>query len=197
MTLPTGSTGRLLAMGILLVPFLLLAQFVFVPAWKAYAAEGERIELVRGQLERYQRLSAQLPAMRAQGGQLRDEDLVVPFLVTAPNDALAAAELQERLKAIALAHDGRILSTRVLKGAADGSFERIVVEARLEMTLEGLQDLLLEVETRKPYLFIEELAVMERPRRRGAAPVPTASLDTRLTVYGLRRRAETGGAPRG
>jgi hypothetical protein len=173
MTLPTGSTGRLLAMGILLAPFLLLAQFVFVPAWKAYAAENERIELVRGQLERYQRLSAQLPAMRAQVGRLREEDLV------------------------ALAHDGRILSTRVLKGAADGSFERIVVEARLEMTLEGLQDLLLEVETRKPYLFIEELAVMERPRRRGAAPGPTASLDTRLTVYGLRRRAETGGAPRG
>ena len=197
MRLPTGSTGRLLAMALLLAPLLAVIQFVLVPAWKAYAAQGEQLELVRGQLERFQRLSAQLPAMRVQVARLRDEDLLAPFLVSAPNDALAAVELQERLKAIALAHEGRILSTRVLKGATDGPFERIVVEARLEMTLEGLQDLLREIETRKPYLFIEEIAVMDRPRRRGGASAATASLDTRLTIYGLRRRADTAGASRG
>lgn len=197
MTLPTGSAGRLLAMGLLLAALAVVVQLAVVPAWKAYASQGQRLEIAHGQLERFQRLAAQLPSLRGQVARLRDEDALAPYLVQAPNDALAAAELQERLKAITLAHDGRILSTRVLKGATDGAFERVVVEARLEITLEGLQDLLYEVDTKKPYLFVEELSVMQRPHRRGAQAGAAATLETRLMLYGLRRRADTAGERRG
>lgn len=198
MKLPTGSVGRLLAIGLLLLPVIALLQLVVAPAWRAYQAQAENIEAARHQLERVRRLSAQLPEMRVQIARLRDQDLLAPFLVDAANDALAAVQLQDRLKAIALAHDGRILSTRVLPPAADGAFERVVVDARLEIPLEGLQDLLHEFETRKPYLFIEELSVMSRPRRRGmAAGTAADALDTRVTFYGLRRRAEPAGASRG
>ncbi len=198
MKLPTGSAGRLLAIGLLLVPIVAALQLAVVPAWQAYQAQAEGLEAARGQLERVRRLSAQLPAMRAQVARLRDQDLLAPFLVDAANDALAAVQLQDRLKAIAQAHEGRILSTRVLPPAADGAFERVVVDARLEIPLEGLQDLLHEFETRKPYLFIDELSVMSRPRRRGlSAGAATDALDTRLTFYGLRRRAEPAGGSRG
>lgn len=197
MNLPTGSAGRLLAMGLLLAALAVVVQLAVVPAWNAYASQGQRLEIARGQLERFQRLAAQLPALRGQVARLRDEDALAPYLVQAANDALAAAELQERLKAITLAHDGRILSTRVLKGATDGPFERVVVEARLEITLEGLQDLLYEVETKKPYLFVEELSVMQRPHRRGSQPGAAAALETRVTLYGLRRRADVAGERRG
>ena len=197
MKLPGGSTGRLLALGILLVLLTLVLQLVVAPAWRLYAAQADRLDAAREQLERLQRLSAQLPGMRAGLVRLREQDLLAPFLVSAANDALAAAELQERLKATALAHEGRILSTRVLPGVADGPFERVVVDARLEIPLEGLQDLLHEIETRKPYLFVDELSVMARRQRRGGTAPATEMLETRLTLYGLRRRAETAGVAGG
>jgi len=195
--LPTGSTGRLLAMALLLLPILTLVQFALVPAWHAYAEQGEQLEVERGQLERFQRLAAQLPGMRSQVASLREQDLLAPFLINAANDALAAVELQERLKATTLAHEGRILSTRVLQAVADGAFERVLVDARPEIPLEGLQDLLHEIETRKPYLFVDELSVMARPQRRGAQAAAAEMLETRLTFYGLRRRAEEAGGGSG
>lgn len=193
MTLPTGPTGRLLGIALLLLPILVLVQFVVVPAWKGYAEQGEQLEVARGQLERFQRLAAQLPAMRTQVAQLREQDILAPYLINAANDALAAVELQERLKAIALAHEGRILSTRVLQAVPDGAFERVLVDARLEIPLEGLQDLLHEIETRRPYLFVEELSVMSRPQRRGTQAAAAETLETRLTFYGLRRRPDAAG----
>lgn len=197
MRLPGGSTGRLLAAGVLLALVAAVLQLAVAPALRLHAAQAERLAVAREQRDRFQQLSAQLPAMRTAVARLREQDLLAPFLVSAPNGALAAAELQERLKATALAHEGRILSTRVLPGVPDGPFERVVVDARLEIPLEGLQDLLHEIETRKPYLFVDELSVMARPQRRGGAAGTTAMLETRLTLYGLRRRAETTGAAGG
>lgn len=197
MNLPTGPLGRLAAMGILLTALLAVLQLAVVPAWTAYTAKGQQLDIARDQLERLQRLAAQLPALRTQVARQRDEDPLAPFLLQAANDALAAAELQERLKAITLAHDGRVLSTRVLKGAVDGPFERVVVEARLEMSLEGLQDLLYEIHTKKPYLFIEELAIMSRPQRRGSPAGGVSALETRVTLYGLRRRSDNVGEAHG
>jgi hypothetical protein len=195
--LPTGPLGRLAAMGILLASLLAVLQLAVVPAWKAYTAKDQQLEIARDQLERLQRLAAQLPALRTQVARLRDEDPLAPYLLQAANDALAAAELQERLKAITLAHDGRVLSTRVLKGAVDGPFERVVVEARLEMSLEGLQDLLYEIHTKKPYLFIDELAIMSRPQRRGSPAGGASALEARVTLYGLRRRSDNLGEAHG
>jgi hypothetical protein len=195
--LPTGPLGRLSAMGILLTALAAVLQLAVVPAWKAYTAKGQQLEIARDQLERLQRLAAQLPALRSQVARLRDEDPLTPFLLQAANDALAAAELQERLKAITLAHDGRVLSTRVLKGAVDGPFEQVVVEARLEVSLEGLQDLLYEIHTKKPYLFIDELSIMSRPQRRGSPAGGVSALETRVTLYGLRRRSDTAGEKHG
>jgi general secretion pathway protein M len=184
-------------MGLLLVLLAAVLQLAVAPAWRAYAAQRQQLEVARGQLERFQRLASQLPGLRSQVARLREDDPLATFLVQAPNDALAAAELQERLKASAAAHEGRILSTRVLKGQAEGPFERVVVEARLEISLEGLQEVLYEIDNKTPYLFVDELSVMNRPQRRGSSAGVAPTLETRLTLYGLRRKAETAGEPRG
>jgi general secretion pathway protein M len=190
--LPTGSAGRLLALALLLLPLALLARFLIAPAWQAYAAQGERIAEARAQLQRYQRLAAQLPALREQEAGLRGQQLLTPYLIDAPNSALGAASVQQRQQDIATAHQGRILSTRVLKTTDDGPFERITVNARLQVPLEGLQAMLYELETGQPYLFFEDISVMGRTVRRSRRQPSAATvgpLETRLTLYGLRRTA--------
>lgn len=189
MTLPGGAVGRFLALAILLLPLALLARFALVPAWQAYAEQSERIASASGQLQDFQRLAGQLPALREQLATLREQQVLTPYLIDAANSALAAANVQQRLQALASAHGGRVLSTRVMRGSADGPFERVAVNARLQLSLEGLQAMLYELESGEPYLFVEDLSVMGRPVRRGrqAAAGDTGPLETRLTVYGLRR----------
>lgn len=194
MNLPTGRRGRLLALALLLLPLALVVRVAVLPAWQAYADQGERIASARDQLQRYQRLAAQLPALRDQHTQLHELQVLTPYLIQAPNSALAAASVQQRLQEIAQVHAGRILSTRVLQGTPDGPFERVVVNARLQIPLEGLQAMLYELETSQPYLFLEDISVMSRTirRSRSITTATSSQLETRLTVYGLRRAAAEG-----
>lgn len=189
MNLPTGAFGRFLALAILLLPLALLTRFALVPAWQAYSEQGERIASAAGQLRDFQRLAGQLPALREQLASLREQQVLTPYLIKAANSALAAADVQQRLQALASAHGGRVLSTRAMRGSADGPFERVAVNARLQLSLEGLQAMLYELESGEPYLFVEDLSVMGRPVRRGrqAGAADAGPLETRLTVYGLRR----------
>lgn len=196
MNLPTGAQGRLLALAILLIPFALLFRFGVLPVWDAYQSGGNRIAQAREQLDRYQRLGSQVEMWRKYEQRLRDAGQFAPYLIDAPNAALAAASVQQRLKEVAGAHDGRILSTRVIKSSdQDGPFERITVGARLQLTLEGLQSLVHELETGQPYLFFDNISVMSRPARRGrrrARKEPSSLLETRLTLFGLRRSQAQG-----
>ncbi len=187
MNLPTGSSGRLLALALLLLPLAVAFRALLLPAWQAYGAQTERLATAVDNLERFRRLAARLPALREEAAVLRDQAVLAPFLLDADNDALAAAEVQQRLKDLAQANGGRVLSTRVLSGDTSGPFKEVTINARLQIPLEGLQVLLHELETTQPYLFFEEISIMNRPRRRGRRVVDDTNLETRLTLFGLRR----------
>ena len=193
MNLPGGSTGRLLALALLLVPLALAYRLAVLPLWQSYQAENQRVSDARQELQRYRRMAAQLDALKAHDAKLSDSSQLAPYLLDAPNAALAAAYVQQRLKDLAGTHDGRILSTRVVKSNDDAATcEQIAVNARLQLSLEGLQALLHELETGQPYLFFKDLSVMSRPARRSrrrAAKNGNGLLETRLTVFGLRRSA--------
>jgi general secretion pathway protein M len=192
MRLPTGSSGRLLALALLLLPLALAYRLVALPLWQAYQEQSTQLTLAQDNLERFQRLAARLAALREQAAQLRDESVLAPFLLDADNDALAAAQVQQRLKDLAQANGGRILSTRVLSGEASGPFKEVTINARLQIPLEGLQVMMHALETTRPFLFFEEISIMNRPRRRGRQIVDDPNLETRLTLFGLRRVTAAG-----
>jgi general secretion pathway protein M len=196
MRLPTGSSGRLLALALLLLPLALAYRLVGLPLWQAYQEQSTRLTLAQDNLDRFQRLAARLAALRQQAAELRDASALAPFLLDADNDALAAAQVQQRLKDLAQANDGRILSTRVLSGETSGPFKEVTINARLQIPLEGLQAMMHELETTRPFLFFEEISIMNRPRRRGRQVVDDPNLETRLTLFGL-RRVNAGGPDRG
>jgi hypothetical protein len=185
----------LLALALLLLPLALLFRLGIMPAWNAYQMQAEQIANAREQLNRFQGLAAQLPALKDEAAYLRNQNLFTDYLIDASNDALAAAAVQQRLKdVIAKDENGRLLSTRVLKSTADGPFDRVIINARLQIPLEGLQALLHELETSQPYLFFQDASVLYRPPRRGRRGTSRQQtpdgLETRLTIFGLRRRVE-------
>lgn len=185
MNLPQGPRGTLVASGLLFILLALLTQLALLPAWRYYRALDEEIETTRERLVRFQRLADRLPALERRARSGSGDEALRPYLLQGRNPALAGAELQRRLKGVVSSHQGRLLSMRILKPQADGPFERIAVNARVQITLPGLQALLYELETGQPLLFVDSLnLIMRRTRaRRGAA---SPRLEAQLTLYGLR-----------
>ena len=186
MNLPQGLRGRLVALGLLLIPLILLGQFVVWPIITTLASSGSTLEATRDEISRYQLLLNELPALEAAVNELERNHPLGSYLLSGNNRALAAAGLQRGLQEAAEKHGVTILSLRVRSPVAEAPLERIAVEARLRADTGPLRDLLYYIETTTPYMFVENLSInvrRSRRARRGSAPT---GLEINLTVYGLR-----------
>lgn len=184
MILPTGIRGRIVAVCLLLIPLILIFNLTIKPIYKAYAATGEDIVAAQSDISRYRRIIAELPALKAAVAQFEQEQPLAPFLLAGSNPALAAAGLQKRLQEIAGKHGVRIVSVRVQPPVPDGPLERISVQARLSSDTAGLRDILYELEAKRPYVFVDDLTITARPRRRN---VSDDVLEVRISLSGLRK----------
>ena len=184
MILPTGIRGRIVAVSLLLIPLTLVFNFTVKPIYKAYAATGEDIAAAQGDIGRYRRIIAELPALKAAVAQFEQEQPLAPFLLSGSNPALAAAGMQRRLQEIAGKHGVRIVSVRVQPPVPDGPLERISVQARLSSDTAGLRGILYELEANRPYVFVDDLTITARPRRRN---VSDDVLEVRISLSGLRK----------
>lgn len=183
MTLPTGMRGRLVALGLLLIPLILLAHYVLTPLVASLVSRGDDLATTREEIVRYQRLISQMPALRDAVERLERTRPLAAYLLQGGNRALAAAGLQRNLQQAAQEHGVTILSLRVKNPILRGPFEQISVEARLRSNNDQLRDLLYYIETTTPYLFVEDLSLnVRRTRRRD---VSQTGLDARLILYGL------------
>ena len=192
MTLPTGLRGQFMAVAILLILVLLSYQLVARPAFKAYQAREEAILETRHAIRRYRHLLAQAAALESFNERYVREQPLAPLLLPGNNPALAGAALQQRLQDLAAQHQVRLLSLRTRPAEEDGGFQRIAVEARMQSNITGLRDLLYDIEQAEPYLFVDSLAIRNRPQRsRRTGQDRQSLLDTRLVVYGLRSPALT------
>jgi len=191
MIYPVGVRGKVMAIGILLIPLILLMRFAIIPAWQAYQDLSSEIEGSRSDLQRYQRIAAQLDTLRRQQQVLSGQQPLAAYLLKGKNSALAAADLQRHLQELVKKHGGRILSLRTLDRKLEGAFERIPLNTRFQANAEGLQQILYALETDRLYALVEQLNVSPvRARRKGQ----TGELDVQLTISSLRAvRAEGGG----
>ena len=110
--------------------------------------------------------------------------------MSAQSTSLAAAELQERVKAVVEQTGSRLTSTRVLTPAEEGSFYRVAVNVRMRVTVEALQEVLHGLEGALPYMTVDNVTVLARRarrNRRNKAAGPQ-TLDVRFDLSALMPR---------
>lgn len=185
--------SRLLAVALLLVAGLALVQLLVLPVLAAYRETAASIEQSQTLLQRYRALAAQRPRLEDElASQQKAEVASVAYLEGA-SDALAAAALQDQVRAIITRAGGELRSTQILPvepASPESSVRRASLRLQLAVDVDGLQQLLYELETSEPYLFVEDLNIRERSLRRlrdeeEEAPV----LDVSLEVSGYMRAA--------
>jgi general secretion pathway protein M len=140
----------------------LLADRVLVAQYRYYQTH---LEQQQGRLAQLERMAASRePIQRLIAGIQQDRDAAAQYLPqSAPS--LAAAELQQRVKAVVETVGGTLRSTQALPPTEEGNAVRVTVSAALTGDTESLQKILYELEAQTPLLFVDNLDVTARENR--------------------------------
>ena len=162
---------RLLALGILLIGLAALVGALVVPVLLLHRHYDRAIEDLGDKLTRYRRVAAQAPELRTALDAVRTRDGRKFYLRnTATN--LAAAELQELVKAAIENNGGRITTSQNTTTRDDGRFKQVGVNVQFFATTPALQKILAAIETQQPYLVVDNIAVRPLNAFRGFKPGP-------------------------
>lgn len=188
---PGSLLARALALALLAAAVAGGYLLVVVPVLDAYRETADAIEQAETVLQRQRALAAQRPLLIARIEEEKEQAEAIAGYLQGPSDALAAAQLQDRLKAVVEAAGGELRSTRILPAEAveaSPGTRRTALQVQMIVTIEGLAEVLYGLEAGQPYLLIDELSVRnQRERRRRGEAVPETTLDVNLRLSGFVR----------
>jgi general secretion pathway protein M len=182
----SSSARRALALALLLGLVALTIGSVGLPLWHHHRAQAELLEIRVDALARFERVVSGLEERRAELARLEAAPELARFVLARESPTLAAARLQEQVKSVVEAHGGRLISVHVLDPAEAGAFLRVGLGIRLSIDMEGLQQVLHELEGGRPALFVDDLVIVSRSARGtrgGETPIP--DLDIRFRISGF------------
>jgi general secretion pathway protein M len=194
---PGSPVSRLLALALLVAVPVLAYLLVAEPVIAAYRNAGEAIAQGQRLLQSYRERAEQRPQLAQLLAEEEERAADVTGYLAAVDDALAAVELQDRMKTVAEAAGGQLRSAQSLEvepvDAVEG-VRRAALKVRLAADIESLATILYELETGEPYLFVEALSIREPRRQRRGRDEPEAApqLDVVVDLYGYLRDAEDG-----
>jgi len=132
------------------------------------------------------------PIQQLLTGIQQDRAVIAQYLPqSAP--ALAAADLQQRVKAVVEAAGGTLQSTQALPPAEEGNAVKVTVSAAMNGDVDSLRKILHDLEAQTPLLFVDNLQVSareSRPRLSGGrvANYTRVQLSVQFEVSGYLRK---------
>lgn len=150
--------SRRLAVGLLAALVVLVAIAIFLIAWIPNRHYSSALDDSMGKLDRYSRIAGTQPEVAKRLQAMRAHDPRKFFLRSGPA-ALSAAEAQEALRAIVEANGGRLITMQAPNARDDGRYRQVTVNVQLTANIIALRKILHSIETRTPFLFVDNLMV--------------------------------------
>ena len=122
------------------------------------------------------------------------EQSVADFgFLSGQSETIIRADLQKRFMSAASSHDVGVISVGNAPNFVKDEVNYAGLQANVSGTIEHLQQLLIELETTNPILFISELTIRAPDTDRRASTRVAPRLEAQMRVYGaLRPDSETG-----
>jgi hypothetical protein len=179
--------GRKPALAALFCILALLAASVTMPVYAGFAAQIadrdamlQRLAIYRAEIDARPRLQAELKTIRGQAQSASS-------LIKSDSAALAAAQMQNDIKAIVAANKGEIRSTQIVPVVKTGGFETIAVAYDFLVPVSHLRALTYAIEADTPYLFLDAIdMVAPQNSQTTSAPGVSPELEIRWTIRGYR-----------
>lgn len=156
---------RLFALAILAGVILMAWAWIVAPVAERFDRYEEAASQSRLLIDRYRGILASKGALERDVDALHGSRIREQGFLVAPSAELGAALLQERIKQTAEGAAAALISIQVLAPKEDAGLSRISVRARLKGDIVALSDVLYELETAWPAMFIDNLHVRTRTRR--------------------------------
>jgi general secretion pathway protein M len=190
--------SRIAALLLLLVCMTLVWILAIDPVVREHRALDTQIADTEAQYRRFAARRANLKQLEVRLGSIRQTQNSQGEYLPETTASLAGASLLGQIKTIIQANDGTLTSSQIMQEASDGDIPSVTIHARMSVSTPALQQILHRLETAKPYLFLDHLAVSKQARRRVVRQkdklrqVPEdLMLDVEFDVTGyLDRRAE-------
>jgi general secretion pathway protein M len=187
MTLPLSpSFQRALAVAILVAIVAVIYAALVQPLIDTYAADNAEIAQRQEALLRYQRAAQELPARQKELAALKQDQAKADGFLEGPSDTLIAAQIQNRVKALANAAKTELKSSQVLPAALDGKLKRIAIRGQISATTTGLLSIFHDLEAQSPSLFLDNVTLQVQPLtiRDRNNPGNGDTIDVLFDVYG-------------
>ncbi len=185
--LPSWS-GRAAALALFFGVLLALYGALVEPLLSGRAETLRALEEAEAFLLRYQDIARSRPALERQIVELAAREQSKSAYLRGATDALAAAELQERVNAAITASGGTLSSTQPLPATDEGGFRRVAVRIQFSGPVGTVHAVLHTLESAKPFLLVDNLDLRSRAiRRPGGAEEVDPNLMVRLDLLGYLR----------
>lgn len=185
----TGRRGQALAAGIACLALALAWFGVVDPAWSWFQNRAESLEQRQALLHRMREVAATLPAMRAEAkARSGARDPGGTTMLPGATDAVAAADLQERIQKMATDAGISLTAVETLPAAQDGKWHKVSLRISMNSSWPVLMDFFRSIERSPTRIMIDDVhfhspTVVQHPT---VLPIQAS-----LVLYGF-RPAEAG-----
>ncbi len=179
--------SRLLALALLAAAALGAWAGVVEPVKLRFAEHDRTIEQSRDLLSRHMRIALERQQLEAQLTALRETQSTVGRLIEGDSVELAAAGVQNRLKALTEANDAELKSTQILPAEDGETFRKVAVRVTMMADTEAAQAVFHALETATPYLFLDRLDLRGPKWRSRRKNKNQGILQVRFDVFGYMR----------
>jgi general secretion pathway protein M len=185
--LPNGLKGKALALALCVGIIAALYLGVVAPLVAHYGERASRLEDTVALTARLQLAAAETPSLNRTLDGLRQRSDLTELILPGTSDAVAAANLQATLAALAAKVGTGIASTEILTPQAQDPFRRIGLRINLTGDLTMLTNLLRGIDEARPPLFVDRLDLRSSagtaPASGNAPPILAVTMD----LHGFRQ----------
>lgn len=174
---------RAAALALLVLLAVVIWRVGAAPLYRAWHADREAVQELRDAIARLRGLAASRPAYERALAEARQASGITDALMISPSATLAAADLQQRVKALVEGAGGALVSVQPTDPLAVGPFTQVGLSVRMIVSTPSLQRVLHALETGSPVVVVEQLLVLARGVRAGRRGTEMADeLDVRLQL---------------
>lgn len=162
---------RWLAAGLLSAVVFAAAMLLFAPWYLKYSEYNDAIDELEFRLGRLaEKITDRKEVVEAVEG-IKQEIAALGVFNAGNTEALALAEMQQKIKDAVAASDGNLMSTQALEQQQVDGLTKILVRVRFAGRVETLKNVLYGLETAQPYMLVENLQItsvrgMRNPKTR-------------------------------
>jgi type II secretory pathway component PulM len=180
----TGRQGQGLAVGIGVLALVLVWFGVVDPVWSWFDDRTLLLEQRQALLERMRGIAATLPRMRAEtAAKPAQGDETGTLLLPGATDAVAAADLQERIQKMASAAGANLTAVETLPATVSGQWHRVSLRISLNAPWPVLMDLLRAIDESNTRILVDDVHFHSATLVSRPVVLP---IQASMVVYGFR-----------